>query len=230
MNPSHRSLLLLAVALVAAGLSIDCSRQESSPEAVPFDTAGRIAPSGVRVMSQLPPFALTNESGEPFGTSALRGKVWVADFIFTRCESICPMMTAQMKNLQTELSGDPAWEDLRLVSFSVDPEYDTPEVLAEYAADHGADESHWRFLTGTRAAIRDLSRRGFKLPVDDNPGDAAMPIVHSQQFVLVDRAGRIRGYYDSLDSERRAALVEDLAKVAAEPPPVAIPAEVADPP
>ncbi len=230
MNLSHRSLLFLAVALVAAGLSIDCSRRESPPEAVPFDTAGRIAPSGVPVMSQLPPFALTNESGEPFGTSALRGKVWVANFIFTRCESICPMMTAQMKNLQTELSEDPAWEDLRLVSFSLDPEYDTPEVLAEYAADNGADESHWRFLTGTRAAIWDLSRRGFKLPVDDNPGDAAMPIVHSQQFVLVDRAGRIRGYYDSLDSEHRAALVEDLAKVAAEPPPVAIPAEVADPP
>ena len=229
MNLSHRSVLLLAVAFVAAGLSIDCSRQESSPEPVPFDIAGRISPSGVPVMSELAPFTLTDESGEPFGTNALRGHVWVADFIFTRCESICPMMTAQMKSLQTELSGDPAWEDLRLVSFSVDPEYDTPAVLAEYAVDNGADESHWRFLTGTRAGIWDMSRRGFKLPVDDNPGDAAMPIAHSPQFVLVDRAGRIRGYYDGLDSERRAALVEDLAKIAAEPLPVAIPAEVADP-
>ncbi len=103
MNLSHRSVLLVAVALVAAGLSIDCSRQEP----VPFDIAGRIAPSGVPVMSELPPFTLTDESGKPFGTNALRGHVWVADFIFTRCESICPMMTAQMKNLQTELSGDP---------------------------------------------------------------------------------------------------------------------------
>ncbi len=230
MNFSPRSVPLGAVALVAAGLAIACSRRESGPEPVPFDVAGRISPSGVPVLSELPPFTLTDASGEPFGTSALRGKVWVADFIFTRCDSLCAAMTAVMRNLLSEVSLDPVPVDLRLVSFSVDPDYDTPEVLAKYAADHGAVDSRWLFLTGSRAEIGDLSRRGFELPAGGAAGDAAAPIAHSERLVLVDRAGRIRGYYGSGDAEERAGLAEDLAKVAAEPPPVAIPPEVADPP
>src|SRR5712675_547679 len=106
----------------------------------------------------VPPFALTASNGAPVTNATFAGRVWIADFIFTRCTGACPLLSGRMLALQKALAGR---DDVRLVSFSVDPDYDTPEVLASYAKDHGADTSRWIFLTGARADLHELIGKGF---------------------------------------------------------------------
>ncbi len=166
------------------------------------------------VISQLPGFALLDGAGRPVTESDLRGKPWVADFIFTRCAGACPAMTARMAALHRETSGDVAF-----VSFTVDPAHDTPEVLARYARTVGAG-ANWLFLTGAQQDLYRLAVEGFKLGVEEVPaggqtqGDG--PFLHSSHFVLVDGQGRVRGYYDSTEAEALARLRRDLAAVRAE--------------
>ncbi|MFV1981373.1 MAG: FG-GAP-like repeat-containing protein, partial [Rhodothermia bacterium] len=167
--------------------SIDQTTQQRSP----------IAP----ILGTLPEFTLTDQSGSAFGSAQLRGKVWIANFIFTRCRSTCPRQTTRMSQLQRLLKKESAWEGIRLVSISVDPEFDTPEVLRGYADQYFADQDHWKFLTGSRAKIWSLSKDGFRLPVADDKEDTEMPILHDTKLVLVDRLGRIRGYFDALSEQ-----------------------------
>lgn len=169
----------------------------------------------VPVWATLPEFTLSNQQAEPFGTAQLAGKPFVADFIFTKCPGRCPMLTREMAGLQRELVRR-SWDDVQLVSVSVDPENDTPEALAAYAEKHGANQGRWHFLTGARDAIWALSAEGFKLAVAEGSDVAGGPILHSNQFVLADASGRIRGYYDAFDEAERADLVRDLAHVRAE--------------
>lgn len=161
----------------------------------------------------VPEFALVEASGERRGRSDLVGKVWIASFIFTRCAEECPAMMRAEVALQREL---PVREDLRLVSFSVDPEYDTPERLRAYAEMFGADRSRWWFLTGEKAAIFRLAIEGFRLSAMEADPENEMPILHSSKLVLVDRRGVIRGYYDSMDEQERRQLVRDARRLLAE--------------
>jgi protein SCO1/2 len=170
----------------------------------------------VPVWGTLPEFDLTNQSAESYGTAQLEGRPWVADFIFTQCPGRCPMLTREMSRLQTELQGR-GWDDVMLVSISVDPESDTPEALAAYADKHGAKQEGWQFLTGTRDGIWSLSVDGFKLPVAEIEDTGEGPIVHSNRFVLADGKRQIRGYYDAFDTDERAKLLRDLEIVRAEP-------------
>ncbi len=158
-------------------------------------------------------FTLTEASGRTVSLSDLRGKVWIASFIFTHCAGQCPILTHHLALAQREL---PVREYLKLVSISVDPDRDTPAVLTKYAADNGADRSRWWFLTGDKAVIRRLAIETFKLPVADNPGSDDEPILHSSKFVLVDRVGAIRGYYDGLDVDTIGQLVRDTRRLLAE--------------
>ena len=130
----------------------------------------------VRVFATLPEFTLTDQSGNPFDGEQLRGKVWIANFIFTRCGNTCPRQSAEMAKLQKRLSEHSQWDDIRLVSFTVDPEHDTAEVLAQYAKNHQADNAHWKFLTGPRQQLWELSKQGFKLDVRDDAKNENMII------------------------------------------------------
>jgi cytochrome oxidase Cu insertion factor (SCO1/SenC/PrrC family) len=158
------------------------------------------------VMLDVPEFSLTDQSGQSFGSDQLAGKVWIANFIFTRCQATCPAQTSRMRELQRHLAPYPSSSGIRLLSISVDPEFDSPAVLATYAAAANADVEQWKFLTGEREAIWRLSKDGFHLPVSDETLDSAAPILHDSKFVLVDRAGRIRGYYDVLEDDGMARL------------------------
>src|SRR5206468_444910 len=122
-------------------------------------------------------------------------------FIFTKCAGTCPTMSHEMAGL----ASDASLKDVRFVSISVDPDNDTPAVLRDYAKKYGADAARWTFLTGTRDAVRTLAKTGFKLPVEEQK-DAAMPILHSSDFVLLDREGRIRGAFDGTTDEGRKGL------------------------
>lgn len=167
-------------------------------------------PEPLPVLGEVPDFALVNRDGQTVRRADLLGAPWIANFIFTRCGASCPMMTMRMSRLEKELPE----VGTRFVSFSVDPEHDTPQVLQEYAASFGAP-GRWLFLTGEKKAIHRLSRDGFKLAVDDGtPVNADEPILHSSRFVLVDGEGRIRGYYEAFDEEAVKKLLRDVKALA----------------
>jgi protein SCO1/2 len=163
-------------------------------------------------LGTVPPFSLTERSGRPFGSNDLRGHVWVADFIFTRCPDFCPALTTRMGDVQRQVAADD--DPVRLVSFTVDPDHDTPAVLSDYAKRAGAGPS-WLFVTGPREALAALFRNGFKVAWADD-GPAGNQITHSDRFVLVDRDLRIRGYYHGTDPEDVARLVRDARALRAE--------------
>ena len=146
----------------------------------------------------VPDFTLTDQSNQEFRSAdALKRKVWIADFIFTHCAGPCPRMTSHMRKIQDALDGEP---EIKLVSFTVDPARDTPPVLAAYAVQFKA---RWSFLTGTADALNQLSKHAFKL------GDVDGNLEHSTRFVLVDKFGRLRGYYSATNAEVIPQLIAD---------------------
>jgi cytochrome oxidase Cu insertion factor (SCO1/SenC/PrrC family) len=153
---------------------------------------------------EVPDFSLTDQNGKTLTRADLAGRVWIADFIFTNCAGTCPMITGTMHRLQGALP-----DEVHFVSFSVDPERDTPEVLAEYAKKSNADKVRWHFLTGDKSKIYDLTIKGFKLALEDSGGTDVEPITHSTRLVLIDKQGRIRGYYGGTDDDDMKKLFSD---------------------
>ncbi len=164
----------------------------------------------------VPAFSLDSARGGKAGSATLAGAPYIIDFIFTRCAGQCPMMTQRMKGVQDWLAVD-GHKDVKLVSVTVDPAYDTTATMAAFADRFGADPDRWLFLTGERAPIYSLIKDGFKLGVDDEPASGTAskeePIIHSNRFVLVDAAGYIRGYYVGLDPDDLLRLRRDLPQV-----------------
>ncbi|HEX5716356.1 MAG TPA: SCO family protein [Thermoanaerobaculia bacterium] len=168
-------------------------------------------PEPLPVYGKLPAFSLVNRDGRTIRLEDLAGAPWVADFIFTRCPASCPMMSARMARLEGSLPD----VGVLLVSVSVDPAYDTPEVLEHYARKLQAPE-RWLFLTGEREDVRRLSIEGFKLGLDMDPPPGMAgpePILHSTRFVLVDGEGQIRGYYEAFDEASTEKLRKDLLRL-----------------
>src|SRR5204862_4372361 len=161
----------------------------------------------------VPEFLLVNQDGQNFGSAQLAGKIWIADFIYTTCPGPCPMISMRMSELQKPLEKT----DVHLVSFSVDPEKDTPEVLRGYAEKLRAEPKRWDFLTGAKSAIYDLSHKGFRLAVSDGSDEAGIP-VHSTRLVLVDRHGEIRGYYEATEADAVTKLLADTSHLLREQP------------
>jgi protein SCO1/2 len=161
----------------------------------------------------VPHFQLVNQQGQPFGSAQLAGKIWIADFIYTTCPGPCPIITTRMSELQKPLENT----DVHLVSFSVDPEKDTPEVLQKYAEKMQADPKRWDFLSGAKSVIYRLCREGFKLAVSDGSEQQGIP-VHSTRMILVDRRGQIRGYYDAMEADAITKLLADTNHLLREQP------------
>jgi protein SCO1/2 len=161
----------------------------------------------------VPEFQLINQGGKNFGSADLRGKIWIADFIYTTCPGPCPMISSRMSELQKPLEKT----DVHLVSFTVDPAKDTPEVLRTYAERLQAEPGRWDFLTGPQSTIYNLSRNGFKLVVSDGSDANGIP-VHSTLMILVDRDGAIRGYYDAAEPDAITKLVADTTHLLREQP------------
>ena len=177
------------------------------------------APVQLDDFGEVPGFTLVSQTGAEVQRTDLVGQVWIVDFIFTSCKGTCPVMSAQMRRVNEMLAKETG---VKLVSFSVDPERDTPERLAAYGAEFGAQPERWLFLTGEKQQLRDLSTTGFHLPASDAPpaevAQGAEIILHSTRFVLVDREARIRGYYSGLDAKSVEQLVRDTRQLLSERP------------
>lgn len=162
------------------------------------------------VLGKIPEFQLYTQDAQLFSRQDMKGKVWVANFVFTSCGGACPMMTERMKrNVQAaivEMATEQGDYPARIVSFSVDPERDSPQVLTAYAKVHGADPRYWTFLTGPLQDVTKTVVGGFRISMGKVPpatpqaqpnADEIWEIVHGEQFLLIDDQGRIRGYYSS---------------------------------
>ncbi len=158
----------------------------------------RRAASDLPVIGAVANFALTNQDGQVVTLQDLRGKVWVADIIFTRCPGPCLKMTRQMKELQEALGADAG---VKLISLTTDPVFDTPSILKQYAQRFNANPAHWSFLTGTPQQIAALAIDSLKLTaIEKKPEERVTPedlFIHSTIFVLVDRQGRLRGVFET---------------------------------
>lgn len=158
----------------------------------------RFEPDPPPVLWRLPAYSLTAAGGPSFGSADLAGKIYVTSFLFTRCAAICPQLTRSMAELQQRYD-QAGLEQIQLISISVDPLHDTPEVLRQYAVEHGLDPRRWKLLTGDPARIRELVEKGFKAPIGDaqTTDGGLVDIAHSGKFILVDGTGAVRGFYDS---------------------------------
>ncbi|MEC9474556.1 MAG: SCO family protein [Candidatus Neomarinimicrobiota bacterium] len=186
MNQNTRIKIYIAIAaLLIATYLLKNSKPENS----------------LPVIGNIPDFEFVNSEGETITLTSLKGKVWVADFIFTTCNMACPIMTGNMNIIHKKYKQN---DDVRLVSISVYPEYDTPEVLTKYAAQYNADTNRWYFLTGEESTVQEVIKDGFKI------GDYEDIIFHSEKFALVDRSGMIRAYYNGMKTEDMKKLKKDI--------------------
>lgn len=182
-------LLIVGIIIAAAVRNAQRRSQEPLPE----------------VVKAAPEFTLTDDRGTSFSSQQLAGKPYVIDFIFTRCGGQCPLMTVQMRDLQRWLKEHDF--AVNLVSVTVDPEFDTPEVLARYAERFKVEQENWRFLTGPRETVYPMTQKGYLLGVEENQGvPEAEQFIHSDKFVLVDSDGQIRGYYSAQDEQEMLKL------------------------
>lgn len=205
-----------ALAFLASIALVGCDQKPPPPFDAPVkEVTEPLAEMLEHPRYTVPAFTLTERSGQPFDSTTMRGKVWVADFFFATCPGICTALSAEAQKVHVATAG---LADVRLVSISTD-EKDTPEVLRDYAKRHNADD-RWFFLTGKKADVFRLGNDGFKLVLADNTAvDAKEQFIHSGMLVLIDRAGMIRGYYDAVGpkaEENRQRLLRDIQKIHAQ--------------
>jgi protein SCO1/2 len=188
-------LIILVAAVVPAVVMPTLMCRRADPELLDLGAVGT--------------FALTDERGQPFSDAALRGHVTIVSFVFTRCDTICPITTMKMARLQDKTFDAAA--RIKLASFSVDPAYDTPERLAAYAQRYHADPARWRFVTGPVEPMRRLVEGPFmnSMASEGVTPSGAPAISHSGYFLLVDGTGHIRGAYDSNELQRLDEMIRD---------------------
>ncbi|PKR81909.1 SCO family protein [Brumimicrobium salinarum] len=155
-------------------------------------------------------FEFKNQNGEKVTLQDVEDKVFVAEYFFTTCLTICPVMTEEMTRVQKRFKNN---DEVKILSFTVDPEHDSVEVMRAYASEHGAVDGQWHFLTGKKENLYKLARNSFfvlKPAEARNLGDAGSDFIHTNNFVLVDKELRIRGYYDGTSTEEVDILMDDI--------------------
>jgi protein SCO1/2 len=188
-------VIAFVAAAVLIGLAYVSLKNTRPPE--PSAPLEKLAP--------VPVFSLTDQTGAPLGSGDLKGKIWVANFIFTRCKGPCPLISTRMADLHTKLKKTKG--GVNLVSFTVDPEHDTPEVLSKYGANLSTNPADWKFLTGSPEAINNIVVKGLLQPLAKEPDGTP---AHSQRFVIVDGEGWIRGFREGEDPEVVQKLMVDI--------------------
>lgn len=178
-------------------------------------SVNRTLPPPLPIIKQVPNFNLVNDFKKPVTPNDLKGKVYIANFIFTTCSSSCLRLTAEMEKIQKRVRG--LGQNVALVSFTVDPEMDTPDVLYKYARKKNANPFVWTFLTGDKEEMKKVVIDGFSVPMGEREEVSALvgeesitmfDIAHTEKFVLVDHDGNIRGYYDSTADDVNKMMID----------------------
>lgn len=201
-------LLALPFSLLgASSLNIGCKSTPNEQQ------SSRQHSEKLPVLGELPGFELLDQNAQTSSPEKMRGTPWVAAFMFTRCPSICPRITQRMSELDRH--AQKLNQALKLVSISVDPEHDTPEVLRAYADKYKIDTSRWSLWTGPYQVIAETAEKGFKIGLAGKATEGAehLGITHGSHLVLIDREGKIRGYYRSFDDDVVIRLTADLARL-----------------
>tara|TARA_B110000090_G_scaffold190071_1_gene221529 strand:+ start:58 stop:735 length:678 start_codon:yes stop_codon:yes gene_type:complete len=160
----------------------------------------------VKKYHKIADFSLTNQNGENISEKNYQNKIYIADFFFTTCPTICPIMTDNMVYLQKKLLKN---KNILLVSFSVTPEVDNVEVLKNYAIEKGVLDSKWNLLTGNKKKIYELARKSYLVAKNDGDG-GKYDMIHTENFILIDKEKRIRGFYDGTNNEEMNKLLSDI--------------------
>ncbi len=189
---NKKQIILLSIVIVVGLISAAIKLYRTTPDPSPQ----------LPTIGEVPEFSLLTQDSISFTKQNLLGHITIGDFIFTSCGGPCPLMTAKMQELQEQFPNT----NIKLLSFSVDPEYDTPGILKEYAEKFHAKQDKWTFLTGDRKSIYSLARYGFHLTVEDEEN----AILHSTKFILIDDKATIRGYYDYEDTTAMRRLIHDV--------------------
>lgn len=166
----------------------------------------------VRKYHTIAPFKLVNQNGDTITEKDYEGQIYIADFFFTTCPTICPIMTDHMRQIQEATK---AYPDIKLLSHSVTPEIDSVPQLKKYALEKGVNDDRWNLVTGDKKQIYELSRKSYFAVLTDGDG-GPFDMIHTENFVLVDKEKRIRGFYDGTDPEAIETLLEDLEVLRAE--------------
>lgn len=161
----------------------------------------------VKKYHTIPDFSLTNQNGKTITQKDYQGKIYIADFFFTTCPSICPIMSANMSDLQDEII---KYGDVKLLSHTVTPETDSVPVLKAYAQKHHVRDEIWNLVTGPKKEIYELARKSYLAAKSTGDG-GKYDMIHTENFVLIDKKKRIRGFYDGTDSDEMLRLLRDLA-------------------
>ncbi len=178
-------------------------------------SVNRELPPELPILKTLPEYTLTNSFGKPYGSAELKGRVYIANFIFSTCPSSCLRLTAEMQKIQKRVRG--LGQKVALVSYTVDPETDNPKTLFKYARKHQANPYIWSFLTGTTKQMQDIIIDGYSVPMGkmeevkanvDGQTVTMFDIAHSEKLVLVDWEGRVRGYYDSTKKDINKLMID----------------------
>ena len=151
-------------------------------------------------------FSLTNQNGKTITQDDYKDKIYVADFFFTTCQTICPIMTKNMSDIQKKIIND---NDIMLLSHTVTPEIDTVAQLKRYAVEKGVDDSKWNLVTGDKKQIYELARKSY-LAVKDNGDGGPFDMIHTENFILIDKKRQIRGFYDGTNPNDIDKLIEDI--------------------
>lgn len=205
------TVTVLVIALVGTAAELLYRNRTGEPGLL---ASGATRP-GLAKFGTVPDFSLTDRSGTPVKLADLKGKVWLADFVYTTCPDSCPMLSNRLADWQKDIL---AAGDVRLVSFSVDPEHDTPEVLRRYAKRFQASD-RWLFLTGDKTQVARIAREGFLLGFENDPraSGTSPTISHSTKIALVDKSGVVRKYYDGIGADDRVTMLGDVRTLLREP-------------
>lgn len=207
MKPSHKKILVLLIILLSPGLFyLALKSAKHHVDALEIYGPKELNEKGDTIYHTIPDFEFVNQYGKKISKKDFKEKIFVADFIFTTCQGICPKMSDQMTRVQEKVKD---MEDVLLLSHTVDPEHDSVPVLFDYAGKVGAKEGKWHLVTGDKKELYDIARKGYLVTAmegDGGPDD----FIHSEKFLLVDKQGRIRGFYDGTDPKEVKRLLDEI--------------------
>ena len=205
--------LVVIISVIVAYFMITGKKNTKAPDVLnPIDLNPETVDQDLLQVGQghkIGEFSFTNQDGQPIGLKDLKGKVFVAEYFFTTCQTICPRMNDQMQRIQQAFKAE---TNFKILSFTVNPEVDTVEQLKRYAQEHQAIAGKWHFLTGEKTKLYEAARKYFfllKKSEVENQGDVGSDFIHTNNFVLIDREQRIRGYYDGTNPKEVDKLIRD---------------------